>query len=161
MQAERDKMPANFQTIIDTLPSLLDRLKKSPALLRDELQNIPQKGIYVFYEKGKPIYVGRSKSMKNRLKQHMMQKSAGHNSASFAFNIAKRDAHKKGVNIRKWRAELEKNEIFKQLFSQAKERVSHMRVRCVAISDPNMQAIFEIYASLALKTTKYNTFDTH
>ena len=36
-----------------------------------------------------------------------------------------------------------------------------MPIRAVEIEDQRVQTVFEIYAVLALGTTKYNTFETH
>ena len=35
------------------------------------------------------------------------------------------------------------------------------KVRAVEINDPNLRALFEIYAALVLDTTEYNSFETH
>ena len=42
-----------------------------------------------------------------------------------------------------------------------KERVRNMEVRAVEIKDSETQTVFEVYASLVLKTSRYNNFDTH
>jgi hypothetical protein len=49
---------------------------------------------------------------------------------------------------------------FRELFWQAKARVSRMTVRVVEIADPIEQTVFEVYAALALGT-RYNDFETH
>ena len=41
-----------------------------------------------------------------------------------------------------------------------RQRIREMEVRTVAIEDQKVQAVFEIYAILALGTTKYNSFHT-
>ena len=41
-----------------------------------------------------------------------------------------------------------------------RKRIREMGVRAVAIGDQKVQAVFEIYAILALGTTKYNSFQT-
>ena len=83
-----------------------------------------------------------------------------HNAASFAFLLAKEVAQDEGSDIVKTRKQLEQDERFKAIFSEQKERISKMRIRAIQITDPEMQAIFEIYASKRLKT-KYNDFETH
>ena len=45
-------------------------------------------------------------------------------------------------------------------FKELKRRVRNMEVRAVEIKDSETQTVFEVYASLALKT-QYNKFDTH
>jgi hypothetical protein len=149
-----------FMELVDRLPSLLERLINSPLKPWSNLGSLPKKGIYVFYEDGNPLYVGRSKRMKDRIQEHGRQSST-HNSAPFAFNLAKKDAEEKGINVSKSRNELEKDSTFANLFSKAKEKVSRLSVRVIEIDDPIIQTLFEVYASIALKTTKYNVFDTH
>ena len=41
-----------------------------------------------------------------------------------------------------------------------RQRIREMEVRAVGIEDQKVQAVFEIYAILALGTTKYNSFHT-
>ena len=59
------------------------------------------------------------------------------------------------------RLEMEGDPLFQKLFLEAKERVSAMQVRVIGIDEPEKQAIFEIYAAMALRTQRYNSFDNH
>ena len=59
----------------------LTKFKRTP----DE-GNVP--GIYVFYEKTKPVYVGRTKKLAQRFSAHV---TANHNSASFALKRVRRN----------------------------------------------------------------------
>ena len=52
-------------------------------------------------------------------------------------------------------------EKYKREFKEMKERVRNMEVRAVEIKDSVIQTVFEVYATLALKTARYNKFDTH
>jgi len=36
-----------------------------------------------------------------------------------------------------------------------------MKVRVVEINDPNIRALFEIYAAMVLDTIEFNSFETH
>jgi len=114
----------------------------------------------VFYENENPVYVGRTDHMKTRLQQHG-RPSSKHNSATFAFNIATKEAIENGIAVKKSRKLLEQDRDFVPLFSIAKERVSRMGVRVVGIDDPIVQTLFEVYAVIALKTQEYNYFETH
>lgn len=152
-------MTKEFDQIVAEMPHLLLRLQEAELLSRDDLHGIPQRGMYVLYEDGRPIYVGRSNRLKNRLLEHSRQSST-HNSAPFAFNLAKEEAAGRGVDTSSARNQLEKDPVFKDLFIQAKKRVSRMRIRTVQIDNPVTQTLFEVYAALALKTL-YNDFDTH
>ncbi len=144
------------------MDALLKKLHDAPLVSRDSLDGIPDNGLYAFYENGIPIYVGISgkKRMRKRILGHG-RKSGGHNSATFAFNIAKKEAEKAGIDITVKRYELEQNPDFSEHYLLAKERVSKMKVKCVEITDPNYRAFFEIYAALALNTMEYNSFETH
>ena len=126
---------------------------------------IPEKGIYVFYESGKSLYVGRSDRMRERILEHGRPRSL-HNSATFAFLLAMEMATRKGINCTGiTRDDLQIDDDFKPLYDQAKERVSNMQLRVVEVSDAIEQSVFEVYAALHLKTTRnyggYNDFENH
>ena len=133
-------MNTEFKKIVDTFPGLIYQLVNSPARHWNNLDNLPQKGIYVFFEDEHSLYVGRTRVMKNRIKQHG-NRNLGHNSAPFAFNLAKKGAKEKGININMNRTDLEKNSEFLNLFLQAKERVSRMMFRFIEIKDPITQSL--------------------
>ena len=152
-------MNNKFKEIIDQFPELMQQLVNSPLKLQSNLGDIPNKGIYVFYENEKPIYVGRSNRMKNRIKEHGW-KSSQNNKAPFAFNLAKKIANEEDMDINKTRDELDKDSTFSNLFSKQKEGVSEMKVRVIEINDPIIQTIFEVYVSMEFNT-EYNDFDTH
>jgi predicted GIY-YIG superfamily endonuclease len=155
-------MNERFNILVKEMPKLLEELKNKPLLARDELKKNPQKqkGIYVFYENNKPLYVGRSNNLKSRIQQHGRESSM-HNSASFAFRLAKEEMSRhRSIPKDVTRKELENAPGFAQAFWEARHRVAEMKVRVIEIEDQIEQALFEIYAHLALKT-KYNDFSTH
>jgi len=137
----------------------MDKLNNSSFLDKEELKNIPDKGIYVFYENGNPVYVGRSEKLKKRIQQHN-RPSSGHTSATFAFNIAKQIAQRSEIDIERSRSELEKDPKFVEIFKNAKIRVSNMQIKVIEIDDPITQTLFEVYSALELKT-EYNDWRTH
>jgi len=149
-------------TIDKKLHELLNNLLNSPLLSRDNLDNIPLNGLYAFYNGNTPIYVGISgkNRMKTRIMEHGRQ-SSDNSTAPFAYNIAKQEAMRKNINISGNRKIVEKNPEFAELFSKAKHRVSQMKVRVVEINDPNIRALFEIYAAMVLDTIEFNSFETH
>lgn len=153
-------MDKEWNHSMEQMPRLLNELTSQPLRPSSNRGILPERGVYVFYENGKPIYTGRTQNMRRRLNQHC-QPSSGHNSATFAFNIAKREAIKAGINISLTRKQLETNPAFAKLYLKAKERVSKMPVRVIQIDDPIMQTLFEVYAALALETKKFNDFNTH
>ena len=156
----KKELNEEFKMLVAKLPSLLEQLVNSPRKPWSDLGNIPKKGIYVFFENGDPLYVGRSNRMKKRIKEHGW-KSSTHHSAQFAFNLAKKAAEEIGIDIGRRRDELKKDATFARLFIEAKERISRMSIRVVEINDPIIQTNFEVYSSLALGTTQYKDFDTH
>jgi predicted GIY-YIG superfamily endonuclease len=152
-------MAREFDQIVAEMPHLLLRLQEAELLSRDDLRGIPERGVYVLYEDVKPIYVGRSNRLRERLLEHS-RRSSTHYKAPFAFNLAKERAARRGIDISQARNKLERDPVFKDIFAQAKNRVSQMRIRTIQIENPVMQTLFEVYAALALKTP-YNDFDTH
>ena len=149
-----------FQNISNQFPDLLERLVKSSPRFRSDLGEIPKKGIYVFYEDEKPIYVGRSNNLKRRIQEHGVR-SSDRFSATFAFRIAINNAKKIKIDVNRLRSELEKDADFAALYDKAKERVRNMSVRTIEIDDQIIQTIFEVYACVALKTWEYNDFSNH
>ena len=147
-----------FERIIVKMPRLLNKLRSSPALRRDSLYGVAQRGIYVFYDNDIPIYVGRSNRLRQRLLEHS-RPSSRHNSATFAFLLATEEAQGLGFSSMQ-RNVLQNEPAFKDIFQEAKERVGRMNVRVVEISDPIEQTVFELYAALKLGTP-YNDFENH
>ena len=152
-------MNERFKKLIDRMPLRLQSLLEHPLIVIDDIgiTQVPQKGVYVFFEDNKPIYVGRSNRLRKRLKEHS-QRSSDHYSATLAFRIAKQNTstlQKKQTN-----EQLMKNRDFVEEFEAAKDRIARTKIRFIEIEDPIDQAMFEIYAALALNT-RYNDFGTH
>ena len=144
-------MNAKFEKIINTFPALMEKLNKSHFITREDLKKIPDRGIYVFYDGKKPIYVGRSERLKSRLREHSNQ-SSSQTSATFAFNLAKSRAKKLGIDISGNRKILEQDPHFSPIYKEEKNRVSKMKFKVIRINNPIKQNLFEVYASLELKT---------
>lgn len=147
-----------FDEIIFQLESIFKTLMDKKLVEKKNARLLQKEGIYVFYEGLKPIYVGRSRNIPERIKSHS-RSSSDHNSASFAFLLAKNKARNAGINISATRGSLAKNSSFAKIYSEQKNRVANMRIKAVEIKDPETQAIFEIYASKKFKTD--NDFNTH
>ena len=155
-------MNERFKELTDGMPSRLQSLLEQPLIAIDDIgiTKVPQKGVYVFFEGNKPIYVGRSNRLKDRLKEHSQGGSA-HYSATLAVIIAKKNTSTLQIKERKQTNEqLMKNRDFVEEFIAAKDRIARAKIRFIEIEDQIEQAIFEIYASLALDT-ELNDFDTH
>jgi hypothetical protein len=153
-------MNNEWNGLVKRMPALLKQLTSQPLRSWNDRGILPQKGVYVFYERGKPMYVGRTNNMSDRLNRHS-RPSSRHNSATFAFNIAKREAIKRGMNVQMDRNQLQVVSAFSKLFYEAKARVSKMPVRVIQINSPIEQTLFEVYAAICLNTRQYNDFDTH
>ena len=153
-----------FQDVLDKMPKYMQELTGCEGISMDTraerraLRNtLPaSKGVYVLYEHGRPMYVGRSDKLADRLLEHG-QPSGESETATFAFNIAKEGFPGSASMSRKG---LQKVAQFKILFTAAKDQVRKMEVRVVGIQDPIEQAIFEIYAHMKLDT-RYNSFENH
>ena len=153
-----------FQDVIDKMPRYMRELEDCEAIglyitadrraLRRQLP--ASKGVYVLYEQGKPMYVGRSDNLADRLLKHG-RPSGDSETATFAFNIAKEQFPGPASMSRKG---LQRTKGFKSLFDATKERVRRMQVRVVDVEDPIEQTILEVCAHLALHT-QFNSFDNH
>jgi hypothetical protein len=146
------------------LRALLERLLDAPKHPRAEHPpgSIPETpGVYLFSDAtGKPIYVGQSRNLRARLAQHC-RPSSPENAASFAFNIAKREAEGLSIDITGFRRELSKRPDFEELFLNAKAQVAQMPVQFTTEEGADLRTVFEVYATYALGTQEYNTFETH
>ena len=153
-------MKGKFKEIVDKFPGWLDTLQKSPAFSRDQIKNVPNQGIYVFYdEKDRPLYVGRSDRMRIRLLEHS-RPSSGHTSATFAFILAIEKMENPEKKDKMSRADLQSEPDFSPKYAEAKIKVSKMRVRVKEIKKPVEQALFEIFAAMELNTP-YNVWENH
>ena len=129
-----------------------------PTLPRDA----PSACIYLFSEAGHHLYVGRTRKLRQRLRQHSIP-SSRHNQAVFAFRLAREKTGRLNAAYTGdgRRSELEVNdEEFSVAFIAAKKRVRAMQVRYVEETEPLRQALLEIYTSIVLQTP-YNEFKTH
>ena len=150
-----------FESLVDQLPDLLDRLLAAPAAKVADHAPIPEAaGIYLFSELDHAIYVGQTRKLRQRLRNHT-NPLGKNNQATFAFLLAKDEAAKAGVDIGLFRAQLEADRQFVEHFDAAKVRVSEMDVRFIELAGPIERSVFEIYASLALDTLVFNSFETH
>ena len=129
----------------------MKELNNSEFYTRKEASKFPDKGIYVFFEEGTPLYVGRSEGMKERVKQHGRRRS-GHNSVTFAFLLAKEKAKNTKIDLSQSREDLEKDSEFKPLYDEMKKRVKKMQIKVVEVEDPVEQTFFEVYAALIADT---------
>src|SRR5262249_17388676 len=128
------------------------------ALPRD----MPLKGVYLFSEADRHLYVGRSNNLRQRYKQHSSSWSQ-HNQAVFAFKLA-REATGNITAVYGTgpgnRALLVNEPTFLAAFTEGKARVRRMSYRFVEEQDQTRQALLELYCAIVLKCP-YNDFNTH
>lgn len=111
-------------------------------------------GCYVFIDQGRPVYVGISRGVINRLVQHLNFES--HYSASLVYRMACKDfPHEMKRN------EAMQHEKFLQKFTVAQMRLREMSVAFIEIMNDLELYLFEVMASVQLDTADWNTFRTH
>ena len=147
-----------FEVYLSAVHQAYQELLAAPLHPASEHPSVPLSGgIYVFYEKNQPIYVGRTRNLRRRLRQHSHRNSS-HYSASFAFLMARKKAALP-EEPKMTRGQLA--ERLDSLFSLCRQRVSFMHVRWVREEDPVVQSLLEVYAAVSLRTTEhYNSFRT-
>jgi hypothetical protein len=147
--------------MVDDLPGLLEQLASAPAKTVAAHNGIPEKpGIYLFREGVNPIYVGQTRNLRSRLRQHTSP-SARENQAALAWRIALKEAARAGHAVAGTRKDLEADAEFAEHFREAKDRVAKMEVQFVEFDDPVIRTVFEVYAARALGTDEFNSCETH
>jgi hypothetical protein len=112
------------------------------------------RGCYVFLAHGLPFYVGISKKVIERIRQHLRGRS--HFEATLAYRIAQRSAAEK-----RSRAENMDSPAFLRRFAAAQRRLAEADVAFVEVQNPLELYLLEVYAAMALQTGRWNSFDTH
>ncbi|CAI8921067.1 MULTISPECIES: hypothetical protein [Pseudomonas syringae group] len=115
-------------------------------------------GCYVLIDNGVPIYVGISRSVFARLRQHVFGKT--HFDASLAFRIAMQ-RHPDRTVEKLTRAKAMDDPLFGTSFAEAQAYLRSLHVAVVEIENPLELYIFEPYCALALDTHQWNSFKTH
>ena len=155
-------MNETFREFIESLePSFQTLMNMNPFTVATLPKDVPTSGIYLFSEGDRHLYVGRTNTIRKRLQNHC-RPSSGHNSATFAFRLARQitghtNATYTGEGSRSF---LETHPDFGPVFIEQKARVRSMDVRYVSEPDPMRQALLEMYVSVSLQTP-HNDFDNH
>ena len=90
-------MRSGFQKIVDHMEPLFQALLARPLhTVKNGLRNLPQRGVYAFYENDRAIYVGRSNRMRNRIREHGAENSR-QGAATFAYKLTLEAAGEKGA----------------------------------------------------------------
>lgn len=152
-----------FALLVQDLPSRLERLlAMNPVPYGCLPCDMPKSGVYLFSEKGRHLYVGRSNTLRKRHGRHC-RPGATYKQAAFAFLLAREATGRVKASYRpgnESRKGLMMDPVFAGAFQDAKARIRSMEYRYVEECDQNKQALLEIYCAIALGTP-YNDFGTH
>ena len=161
-------MDQKFARFVDRLhPAFLKLMARAPTTGGatpdyGSGETMAKRGIYLFTEGSRHLYVGRSNRLLYRYKNHWGP-SKTEREAAFAFKLARatigctKATYKKGEGSRK---SLALEPAFIEAFAAAKRRIREMEYRWVEESDPTCQCLLESYVAVVL-ATPYNDFDTH
>ena len=136
---------SNFKSILNS------KLNKKDKIMNEI------KGLYVFYDKNDtPIYLGISKTIIRRIKQHFFGKI--HNEATLVYLIAQ---HKNNQNSKPWKGNRDKLPTFiNDRENIQKEMINNWKIQIIPEPDDYKMYLKEFYYSCHLKTC-WNTFKTH
>jgi predicted GIY-YIG superfamily endonuclease len=111
-------------------------------------------GCYVLLRDSTPFYVGISRGVVARLRQHGT--GTTHSDASLAYTMARRKVPHKLT-----RSAAMKNPKFRRAFREARELLRSCSVAFIKIQNHLELYLFEAYCAMELDTYKWNTFRTH
>jgi hypothetical protein len=151
-----------FSMIVESLAPKLARLMDTVPVRYGELpREPPLQGVYLFTERGRHLYVGRSNNLRDRYDRHW-RANLGQREAEFVIALAREETGRVTayqVN-RQRRGQLTLDSAFAATLVAAKERVKAMEFRFVEENDQTRQALLEIYCAIALQAP-YNSFMSH
>lgn len=111
-------------------------------------------GCYLLLDKKKAVYTGISRSVLQRLKQHVCGRT--HFDASLAYRIASTQMPHSYT-----RSKAMEQEDFKIQFGLSKSYLATLAVAYVKIHNPLTLYVFELYCVMHFDTSEWNTFETH
>jgi len=153
-------MKDRFDNVIEAVRAKFAALAASP---RHSIQSLPMEmpeaGIYLFSEGGRPLYVGRTNKLRKRLQCHTRD---NHNQATFAFLLARRETGRLKASYKPEgsRTALLSEPAFRAAFDAARRRITEMDVQFVEEPDPVKQTILEVFAAFQTQA-EFNDFDNH
>ena len=151
-----------FRQYVESMQESFERLTgMEPVTIGTVPRDAPSECIYLFSEGARDLYVGRTRRLRRRLRDHSTP-AAQHNQAAFAFRLAREmTGHLTAAySTETSRVALSSDGEFAAAFVGAKRRIREMQLRYVEERDPLRQALLEIYVAVVLKTP-YNDFSTH
>ena len=151
-------MNARFTKYVHGLQPKLNELLRMKAFKMNVLpKDLPKAGIYLFSQRRRHLYVGRSSNIRRRLRNHCRR---NHNAASFAFLLArdKTGNHEPSCKKQGSRSHLMRQKAFRVIFFSQIERVKRMDVRFVEEPDAKKRMLLEAYVAITLNT-RYDKFE--
>jgi hypothetical protein len=168
---------AAWTHLADWLPEMLSELLASDVYRIGRRPPKGQRGVYLFTESGRHLYVGRTgitarsragggppiTSFRYRFDQHT-QPGRPPGAASFANRLMQVEANRDGIDIPSewWKNRHAEGATVYRLFCAAKARVGDMDCRVVAFEDDLRgvrSSVAEIYVHTQLRT-RFNDFST-
>lgn len=166
-----------FEELAAWLPDMLEELLASPVYGDADRPPADRRGLYLFTESGRHLYVGRTgitalaragahtsrTSFRSRFNAHT-RPGTPPGTAPFANRLMRERAHELGVPVVGgwWKRRHTDGTQLLQLFTEAKERIGAMECRVVAFEDDTRgvrSTVAETYVHAALQTP-YNDFST-
>jgi predicted GIY-YIG superfamily endonuclease len=112
-------------------------------------------------QEGRPMYVGISRGVVSRLRQHC--NGTSHFSATLAYSVAKRKISQSsaGKSHGVTRDAAMKDAAVRKAFDAARQLLRSGSVAFIEIANAVELHLFEVYAAIELDTGEWNTFRTH
>lgn len=134
-------------SIFAEIQELCTTIISNPYVSIKEIENI--NGVFMFFEDGKPMYVGRTnkKRMKLRIQEHY-RPSANKFSATFAFQLAQKEKHEPIAHT------------YDEYFVEAKKRVSEMQIKILEEDRRYHQILLEACIAYTYQIPYFES-DTH
>lgn len=111
-------------------------------------------GCYVLLDERVPVYVGISRGVIARLRQHVFGNT--HFDASLAYRMAERT-----LPHERTRGDAMADPLFAETFKKKRDYLRTLSAATVEISNPLELYLFEVYASMEYDTSEWNSFQTH
>lgn len=147
-----------FEAHVRRIPGLYAQLVGKPLIDMHPNSFGKAPGIYIFYESGEPVHVGRTRNIRQRIRAHC---TPNHNSSSYAFKRVRRELGQVTTyNRTTSRAALQIDPVFGPCFRRHVAAVTQMKVRFLEVAEPVDQYFLELYAALELGLAM-DEFDTH
>lgn len=153
------RINSEYEARLQQADQLLEDLGAQQPISLKNFGAVPAKpGVYVISEGGIDLYVGRTKNLKQRFRNHT---SGRPEQSSFAFRLARKGSGHLKATYKPTgsRKKLMLDQQFHDAFDQSIGRVRGMTARYVMIDCPLMQHMFEVYAAISLRTP-FNEFTT-